>query len=162
VKIVLFDIDGVVADASDRFTTLYDGCHQPDWKPDWYRFHDERMDIDPVIPGGAAMLRAAYYHMPSVAVGLITNRLDKFRHRTRVWLANNALPYDHLFMRGEHDYTNFKGHILDNLLSQGCTILYGVDDDPLHREVYEKRGIPFVYFHSGYNELSHLIREREA
>lgn len=162
VHAAIFDIDGVVADASKRFASLYEGCDQEGWEPDWRSFHDSRMDNDPIIPGGAALANTLYLYS-EIKVLLLTNRLEAFEQRTIDWLSKSGIHYDELYMRPESNgYTDFKAAKLDELMSDGVDIRFGVDDDPLHREVYESRNIPFVYFHSGYNDLAYLIREREA
>ena len=155
-RAITVDIDGVLADASARFATL-----MVDGEPDWDRFHDARMDRDPQLPWCEVLKLIGENN--EVDIILITNRLEVFRERTERWLQAARVPYDRLLMRREEvGYEANKAFQLDCLRLEDYTILFGVDDDPFHIDVYKSRNIPLVEVHSGYNNGEILPDRRQA
>jgi hypothetical protein len=148
---IIFDIDGVIADNTDRLYELKKDRHtDPNWFPDWGKFYTHEMLLtDPEIPGVPEMVRSLYPHYRIV---LLSNRFETNRPPTEQWLEEHNVPYDELLLRSGDHYNDSKGNHLDRLLAEGENILWAIDDDPYHKDVFESRGIPLVYFHSGYYE----------
>ena len=90
---VIFDIDGVLADASGR------QHHLAGLRRDWDAFFAECGE-DPLIPEVARLLELL---TPEVAVVLLTARPARVRAKTLTWLESYGLRYDLLVMREQGD-----------------------------------------------------------
>ena len=92
--IAVFDIDGVLADASHR-------QHFVDARPkDWSAFFAAVGD-DPVIERGRALL---WEHQERDEVVLVSGRPEGTRSDTVAWLARAGITVDRLVLRRESDY----------------------------------------------------------
>jgi FMN phosphatase YigB (HAD superfamily) len=123
VSIVVFDIDGVVADVRHR-------VHFVERRPqNWGRFFAGAAD-DPVSEVGADWARKAAAEHDLV---WLTGRPEWLRPVTARWLDQHELPAGPLLMRGDRDYRparEFKLAELRKLAAQDEIVVF-VDDDPL-------------------------------
>src|SRR6202051_1604203 len=92
---VIFDIDGVLADAAGR-------QHYLDWG-DWKRFFDACGD-DPIIEEIERLLELLD---SSLKVVLLTGRPRRVQPHTVAWLERYGLRWDVLIMRDYGDYSGF-------------------------------------------------------
>lgn len=93
--IVIFDIDGTVADISHRL-------HWIDSKPkNWQAFYSA-MDKDQPIDSMCELARRS--HAAGDTVLFCTGRSQDYRTETETWLAAQGLKYSALFMRPRHDF----------------------------------------------------------
>ena len=122
-SIVVFDIDGVVADVRHR-------VHFVERRPqNWGRFFAGAAD-DPVSEVGADWARKAAAEHDLV---WLTGRPEWLRPVTARWLDQHELPAGPLLMRGDRDYRparEFKLAELRKLAAQDEIVVF-VDDDPL-------------------------------
>lgn len=140
---VIFDIDGVLADASGR------QHHLAGLRRDWDAFFAECGE-DPIIPEVARLLELL---TPELAVVLLTARPAKVRAQTLTWLASRGLRYDLLVMREPGDQASardFKRAETLGLRNYGFELRLAVEDDPANLEMFESEGVPCLYVHSGY------------
>jgi phosphoglycolate phosphatase-like HAD superfamily hydrolase len=140
-RAVIFDIDGVLADAAGR-------QHYLDWG-DWRRFFDACGD-DPVIDEIERLLELLD---PSLAIVLLTGRPRRVQPHTLAWLERYAIRWDLLIMREFGDFSGvdeFKRDSLRELRSAGFDIQLALDDDPKNHAMYVSEGVPCIYIHSGY------------
>ena len=93
-KIVIFDIDGVLADNSHR---LY---HIESKYKDWELFFNQ-MNEDLLIDKYYDIL--LQYFENDHLIYLFTSRPENYRDMTEVWLYLNNIPYDLLVMREVDD-----------------------------------------------------------
>jgi phosphoglycolate phosphatase-like HAD superfamily hydrolase len=138
---VIFDIDGVLADAAGR-------QHYLDWG-DWRSFFDACGD-DPIIEEIERLLELLD---PTLAVILLTGRPRRVQPHTVAWLERYGLRWDLLIMREYGDYSGvdeFKRDALHDLVAQGFDIRLALDDDPKNHAMYVSEGVPCIYIHSGY------------
>jgi phosphoglycolate phosphatase-like HAD superfamily hydrolase len=138
---VIFDIDGVLADAAGR-------QHYLDWG-DWKRFFDAVGD-DPIIEEIERLLELLDQ---SLAVVLVTGRPRRVQSPTIAWLERYTLRWDLLIMREYGDYSGvdrFKRETLHDLLTHGFDVRLALDDDPKNHAMYVSEGVPCIYIHSGY------------
>ena len=138
---VIFDIDGVLADAAGR-------QHYLDWG-DWKSFFDAVGD-DPIIEEIDRLLELLDQ---SLAVVLVTGRPRRVQSPTIAWLERYKLRWDLLIMRDYGDYSGvdrFKRDTLHDLLSHGFDVRLALDDDPKNHAMYVSEGVPCIYIHSGY------------
>lgn len=151
---VIFDIDGVLSDGSERIGLLRTMMAEGKGV-DWEAFHANQKQ-DPIRAGWCALLRLL---APGVLIILVTNRAERYRAVTIEWLNDNGLYFDKLLMRdGVPGSRDSKGPHIDELIKdESISIQCAVDDDPGHEELYITRGIPFVYAHSGYYEGSEYV-----
>jgi FMN phosphatase YigB (HAD superfamily) len=123
VSIVVFDIDGVVADVRHR-------VHFVEQRPqDWGRFFAGAAD-DPVSEVGADWARKAAAEHDLV---WLTGRPEWLRPVTARWLDQHELPAGPLLMRGDRDYRPARAFKLAELrkLAARDEIVVFVDDDPM-------------------------------
>ena len=139
----MFDVDGVLSDASQR-QHLLDGPIQY-----WDAFFAACGD-DALIPEAAGL---GCLLDPDLSVVLLTARPIRVRRPTLDWLGRYPVRWDLLIMRDEDDWSSshsFKRVEVRALQEAGFDIRLAIDDDPRNVEMYRKEGINALYFHSGY------------
>jgi hypothetical protein len=138
---VIFDIDGVLADAAGR-------QHFLDWG-DWQSFFDAVGD-DPTIGEIERLLELLD---ASLHVILVTGRPKRVQRQTVAWLERYSIRWDLLIMREYGDYSGvdrFKRETLRELHAEGFDVRLALDDDPKNHAMYVSEGVPCIYIHSGY------------
>ena len=140
---VIFDIDGVLADASARQHFVRGS------QPDWEGFFNACND-DPLIDEVAELLKVID---GKFSVVLLTGRPLSVQEKTRNWIEHHGIRWDLLIMRNSGDYAaarNFKRGEIVKLRSQGMTLRLGFEDDARNVEMFTEEKVPCVYLHSGY------------
>ncbi len=143
VDTVIFDIDGVISDASQRQHFL-DGEPQ-----DWKGFF-AACEHDDVLVDNAKILDLVD---PSYQVVLLTARPLWVQDKTLAWLDKHGFRWDLLIMR---DHKNpeasapFKVANARMLQQRGHKIHLVFEDDRRNVAAYQAANIPCVYLHSGY------------
>lgn len=140
---VVFDLDGVLSDATGRQHFL---AGQP---RDWEGFFDACGD-DPLLPDAARLLELLD---PSLLVVLLTGRPDRVQPQTVAWLDRHQLRWDLLVMRDRGDYRaarQFKQRTINQLRARGLDLRLGFEDDRANVEMFRAEGLPCVYLASGY------------
>ena len=138
---VIFDIDGVLADAAGR-------QHYLEWG-DWRRFFEACGD-DPVVEEIERLLELLD---PGLTIVLLTGRPRRVQPHTLGWLERFSIRWDLLIMREYGNYTGvdeFKRATLADLREYGFDIRLALDDDPKNHAMYVSEGVPCIYIHSGY------------
>ncbi len=142
---VVFDIDGVLSDATSRRHFIERG------RRDWPAFFEACGD-DPIIEEIARLIELLD---PALSVVLLTGRPLRVRPQTLAWLDRYGLRWDLLVMRDRGDYaqvTEFKCGVVDDLRAHGFDLRLAMEDDPSNHAMFVDEGIPCVYIHSGYYE----------
>ena len=140
---VVFDLDGVLSDASGR-QHLLERPYQ-----DWEAFFAACGD-DPVIAEVARLLDVL---APDLRVVLLTARPIRVQRQTVDWLRQEGLRWDLLIMRDYGDYgasREFKRRTVDELRSAGFDLQLAFEDDRRNVEMFHHEGVPCIYIHSGY------------
>jgi hypothetical protein len=143
---VIFDLDGVLADAAHRQDVLFSG---PGRRKNWQAFFARAAD-DAVI---AEIARVTELLDPDLCVVLLTARPTTIRDLTLAWLAQHGLRWDLLVMRPEGDYRSSpdaKQLAVHELRSAGFDLRLAFDDDRRNVDMFHAEGVPCVYIHSGY------------
>lgn len=137
-RLILCDIDGVIADCSHRLKYAQE--------KNWDKFYsDEEVNADDPIPEGLGLLRVLAQHGQ---IHFITGRNDRCRGTTGAWLGRNLSSYDLLgsilAMRDDGDYRpspEVKVDLIRELfkelrsresefVTQDVNPTYFIDDDP--------------------------------
>jgi hypothetical protein len=142
---VVFDIDGVLADAAERQHFLKGP------RPDWDSFFAASSD-DPLIEEMGALLGLL---SPELAIVLLTARPARIGPPTVSWLARYDLRWDLLVMRLDGDYRpahSFKRDAVRELRVRGFDLQLCVEDDLRNVEMFRAEGLTALYIHSGYYE----------
>ena len=122
-RVLVVDIDGVVADVRHRLHHLEGGSR------DWEAFF-AAMRLDPVLDQGQALVAEA--RAEGHRIVYLTGRPERWRTDTVTWLAAHGLEGDDLYMRPDADRRParvFKVEVLTHLASS-AEIIALVDDDP--------------------------------
>lgn len=146
---IVFDIDGVLADTRHRAHHICKEDLTLKEHPDWEAFFAECGE-DPVIESGMVLLRALAEQGHNAAISFLTGRSEQVRTLTEDWLEENLeVWYDELIMRpvGDHrpDYV-FKGEQLRRLQAEGSQVELLVDDSLPVIEAALKLGITCLHF----------------
>jgi len=142
---VVFDMDGVLSDASRR-------QHYLD-RPfrDWEAFFRACGDDDLI----AEVARLLDVLDDDLAVVLLTARPMRVQLQTLAWLQRYGLRWDVLIMRDYGDYEasrDFKRRSVHELRDHGFDLRLAFEDDRRNVAMFHDEQIPCVYIHSGYYE----------
>jgi phosphoglycolate phosphatase-like HAD superfamily hydrolase len=141
---VVFDLDGVLSDATRR-------QHYLEWpRRDWETFFEECGE-DELIAEVARVLECLD---PGLRVVLLTARPIRVQHQTLGWLKRYDLRWDLLVMRDWGDYMaapSFKRLTVRELRDYGLDLRLAFEDDQRNVDMFHDEGVPCVYIHSGYH-----------
>jgi phosphoglycolate phosphatase-like HAD superfamily hydrolase len=140
---VVFDLDGVLADAASRQHYL-----EGPWR-DWDSFFEACGD-DPLIEEIGRLLELIH---PDLTIVLLTARPAWVAPQTLAWLHRYRLRWDLLVMRDRSDYgaaREFKRRSVQELRGAGFELKLSFEDDRRNVAMFRDEGIPAVYIHSGY------------
>jgi phosphoglycolate phosphatase-like HAD superfamily hydrolase len=135
--IVVFDVDGVLADVRHRL-------HHVEKRPkDWDAFF-AAMDDDGPLDDGIAL--AQRYADEGHRIAYLTGRNESYRELTLAWMRRHGLPEGRLVMRRDDDRRParvFKPQALSRLAREGAIVAV-VDDDTAVVEVLRHEGWPVL------------------
>jgi hypothetical protein len=143
--VAIFDLDGVLSDASHRQHHL---AADP---PDWDGFgRDSHLD-DPLADGTGHLERLRTDHHITV----VTARPAAMAEGTAAWFARHDIRVDLTVFRRDHDRRpsqDVKRDELNRIRAMGGEVRVVYEDDPENVAMYESAGLQVVYLHSGYYE----------
>lgn len=136
-KLVLFDMDGTLADLSHRLHFVTSG------NKDWDAFFKACPDDKPIVDV-IAMLNLM--HELGFVILIVSGRSSVMKEETIAWLAKYKIPYHDLFMRGKKDHRpdwQTKQDILTNIKMKylGHTIFCAFDDRDQVVDMWRRNGI---------------------
>lgn len=135
-KIILFDVDGTLANISHRRSSL-DGS-----KPDWKLFNSlmgEDKPNGPIVELYKTLWETQHYQLI-----LVSGRSENQRSVTEQWLVWNEIPFDQLLMRSEGDFrpdVEIKREFLEEIRQSKNEILLAVDDRQSVVAMWRENGI---------------------
>jgi phosphoglycolate phosphatase-like HAD superfamily hydrolase len=140
---VVFDMDGVLSDASRR-------QHYLD-RPfrDWEAFFQACGDDDLI----AEVARLLEVLDTDLRVLLLTARPQRVRDQTLAWLQRYGLRWDLLVMRDWDDFgssRSYKQRVVGEFREYGFELRLAFEDDRRNVDMFHAEGVPCVYIHSGY------------
>ena len=142
---VVFDMDGVLSDASGRQHLL----ERP--RRNWDAFF-EAAGEDALIEEVAQLLDLLEHDLSIV---LLTARPISIQRHTLGWLERHDLRWDLLVMREWGDYgasREFKRDAVRDLRTYGFDLQLAFEDDRRNVDMFHREGVPCIYIHSGYYE----------
>ena len=143
-KAVIFDMDGTLCDVS---SIRYHVNPEHPWfsgKKRFDRFHSDAIDCP---PNQAAIERYERARRDGHAILIVTARKSFWAVHTLMWLRENDVEHDELYMRKNLDNRKdsiVKREILEQIREEGYEPILAVDDNPAVIEVWESEGIPTV------------------
>ena len=146
--LVVFDLDGVISDASHRQHFLRGE------RKDWRGFFTSAA-LDPPYEAGVALAASVD---DDHAVAILTARPHYVADTTRAWLDANEVRHHLLILRPRHGRgshgasADFKRHELSRLRAAGFEAALAIEDDERNIEMYRSEGVSTLYVHSGYYE----------
>jgi hypothetical protein len=141
---VVFDLDGVLSDASCRQHFLEDPARR-----DWRGFFDACGD-DALLDDVARLVELLD---EGVYVILLTGRPVRVRPQTLTWLDRYKIRWDLLIMRLDETYAaaqEFKRGVVGELRAAGFDLRLAFEDDRRSHQMFKQEGVPCVYIYSGY------------
>lgn len=167
-RVVVFDLDGTLADCSHRLKYINKSAGKPDWRAFFAHVLEDkpietvcewaRAVVEETCGCGwpttlhpaeleAAGLRGPCYPihagLPGYRLIIVSGRSSECREDTERWLRENRIPYSELHMRVEGDYRAddiVKEEILHNQLA-GLDIAFVVDDRNRVVEMWRRNGL---------------------
>jgi HAD superfamily, subfamily IIIB (Acid phosphatase). len=137
-KVVVFDVDGTLANIDARREIL---TANPD-KLDWKSFNLARnMEMD--LPNERVIELAKLYDTLYDIV-VVSGRMENQRQVTQEWLDRYEVPHEALFLRADGDYRTdnlVKKDIMDKLVEAGYEIHLSVDDRQQVVDMWRENGI---------------------
>ena len=136
--LILFDIDGTLADITHRRHHVEGKHTRQDWKTFFAEMGDDTVN-EPVADLYRTLLEAGRHELV-----IISGRPDNFRKLTEQWLVWNGIEFDRLLMRQADDTrpdTEIKKDILDLLRTEGRDIAFAVDDRDCVVDMWRENGI---------------------
>lgn len=146
---VVFDLDGVLADASHRQHLVDRRGGRSVGADAWRRFFAAVGD-DPPLPAARALLGLL---RDDVTVILLSARPGWVFDITVEWLERHRVPWHLLVLRGDGPVERaavFKREVVRSLVGAGFTVEAAADDDPAVVEMYTAEGVPVVAVASPY------------
>jgi hypothetical protein len=140
---VVFDMDGVLSDASRR-------QHYLD-RPfrDWEAFFQACGDDELIAEVG----RLLEVLDPEMRILLLTARPQRVLDQTLAWLRRYGLRWDLLVMRDWDDFgssRSYKQRVVGEFREYGFDLRLAFEDDRRNVDMFHAEGVPCVYIHSGY------------
>jgi phosphoglycolate phosphatase-like HAD superfamily hydrolase len=135
-RVVLFDIDGTLANIDHRRSILEDDPHN------WIDFF--------AAMGGDSPNKAVVdlYHLLWTSTEhecvIVSGRPDNYRKITEQWFVWNNIPFSRLIMRSQNDSRAdhiIKEEILKALLEEGKEIAFVVDDRQSVVDMWRRNGL---------------------
>lgn len=137
---VVFDMDGTLANVSSIRHHVRPDSTGKQYK-DFDAFHRESVNVPP-NPEVVEMTKQSAAEGKKVII--VTARRAKWRNHTAMWLAQNGVPSDAMYMRSDNDGRpdyEVKKDIHDRM-SQSFNIVHAVDDNPNVLKLWHEKGIP--------------------
>jgi len=133
-KAYIFDVDGTLANVDPFLPFIRNG------NKDYDSFHFSSIDAIPNFEV-VQMLNNAY--SDGYAILIVTSRKEKWRGLTSLWLKNNSILSDALYMRFDDDdrsHYDVKKDILDRICKM-WDVVHAVDDHPEIIKLWEENNI---------------------
>jgi len=134
--VILFDLDGTLADNSHRQSFIQGE------KKDWDAFFDAQACDTPNAP--VAALYEALFSSARFDIVVVTARPERYREVSERWFALNGIPLKRMLMRADGDRRSdetIKQEILAKLRLEGATPLFVVDDRASVVQMWRNEGI---------------------
>lgn len=124
--VIIFDIDGTLADCEHRLHHILEEVPK-----NWPAFDSKIMDDTPIE--NMLDINSMVAWNPDIDILLLTGRNERVRDKTEEWLDLYYICYDHLEMRGEHDFRPADVIKLERLVKLGYApedVITIFEDDP--------------------------------
>jgi hypothetical protein len=132
---VIFDIDGTIADLTERRQYLLT-------KPKNWKAFKAGVPFDTPIKPVVEVLKAL--HAQKWNIILCSGRGREQETDTRNWLAKHKIPYNHLYIRKERDYrcdSIVKKELFDAIVADGFKPLIVFDDRDRVVDMWRENGL---------------------
>jgi len=139
--VVVFDIDGVLADNTNRLHYVTNG------ETDWEGFYSEIPNDLPNIP----MIKLAnmlYWDMDYNII-LLSSRPTYTLPDTQDWLIANEIPSTKIILRPKDDFDKLWKVKQLKSIRNDYIILWVFEDDPINIDLFKQNDFPIVPIHSG-------------
>lgn len=140
----IFDMDGTLCDVSSIRYHVNPDHPRFSGKKRFDRFHADAIQCP---PNELALDWYRYARDLGWSIVVVTARKSFWAMHTLLWLRENGVQHDELYMRKNLDNradSIVKREILDEIRSDGYEPLLAVDDNPAVIQVWESEGIPTV------------------
>ncbi|MBT95521.1 MAG: hypothetical protein CL431_06105 [Acidimicrobiaceae bacterium] len=142
-EVVIFDLDGVISDASHRQHFLKNE------EKDWDGFFSACTEDPPIVSGVELINLISKFK----GVIILTARPVAIQMETLDWLNSHGVIWNALIMRSNQDNlgsAEMKLSAINEILAGNLNPILVFDDDPKNIIMFKENGIPVVSVHSGY------------
>lgn len=143
-KVVIFDIDGTLADIRHR------RHHVTGEFPDWNTFNAEMGDDTP--NAAVVDLYQTLWASGRYVIVLTSGRFEQSRKITETWLTWNEIPFGKIYMRANKDNRAdylVKKEFLDDIRSNGAEVAFVVDDRKQVVDMWRANGLTCLQCDTG-------------
>lgn len=143
-KAVILDMDGTLCDVSSIRYFVNERDPKFSGKKLWNRFHGGAIDCPPIPEAVHEYQQAKDY---GFAILIVTARRDVWAMATLLWLKENGIEHDELYMRPRTDFRKdyeVKADILEHIREDGYEPVLAVDDNPAVIQLWHENDIPTV------------------
>jgi len=141
-KAAIFDMDGTLCDVSSVRYHVNPKDPRFSGRKRFDRFHAGSIDCP---ANGTALTYYLQARNEGLAILVVTARKVFWRYTTIVWLRENQIHYDELYMRRNTDNrvdVECKRAILSDIRRDGYDPVMAVDDNPAIIDLWRGEGIP--------------------
>lgn len=141
----IVDIDGTLADATDRLHHIRKDTNSPS-RADWDAFFAKCGDDKPLQDAIDVIRMIGFYawHNGNIEIAYLTGRPERVRQTTISWLMRYGLPKGQLLMREDADHRSdevLKKEMLEKLRRTGTRIAAAFEDRPRVVKMWRGEGI---------------------
>lgn len=143
-KAIILDMDGTLVDVSSIRYFVNERDPKFSGKKLWNRFHGGAIDCPPIEEAVDEYVKAK---SQGWAILIVTARREVWSMATLLWLKENDIEHDELYMRPNRDFRKdylVKRDILDQIRRDGYEPVLAVDDNPAVISLWEENDIPVV------------------
>ena len=133
-RIIIFDIDGTLADVS----------HRVDRIPNWKHFQTDHHLDTPIKAIVDLFQNLEDNPRRDYAVYCVSARMEHEREATNKWLTEHGIYYNELILRQNNDIRDddiFKEEVLQRLKQEGREILFVVEDRKRVVDMWRRNGV---------------------
>jgi FMN phosphatase YigB (HAD superfamily) len=143
-KAAIFDVDGTLVDVSSIRYYVNERDPKFSGKKLWERFHGSALNCPPIPQAVYEYLRA---REEGLRILVVTARMNVWALPTLLWLKENGIEHDELYMRRNLDFRKdyvVKRELYEEILADGYEPVRAIDDNPNVIRLWQEVGLETI------------------